>query len=220
MASLKKPVKAPSAAPAKKPAATKPAAEKTTPAKAAPKKTFPAKKTGTAAKPAVARAPRPTWEAPADMKTGSYDFLFTTDDHGLIDMRTAQGVRIKGKWDNPDAPRYDLREFDINTLMAFYARISAVVFAPNPIRRLPANTTFRLVIRAVVRRADGTLAARIIGASHKSGKKTVWFEDKADPTYRKLRKVARILPSVFVDAQLFPSGRRSKKNQEEADLDE
>jgi hypothetical protein len=48
------------------------------------------------------------------------------------------------------------------------------------------------------------------------GKKAKWFEDKKDPIYRKLRKAARVLPSVFINAQLPPSGRRtSKKDADE-----
>ena len=196
---------------------TKPTAKPA--AKAAPaKKGFPAKKTGASAKKAAPAKPKPQWMAPADFKPAFFKFAFATDQEGLIDPASVQGQRVRGRWDNPEAKTYDLREYDVNTLVGFIARMSAAVWGTNPTRRIPGETTYQMVVRVTKRSATGALAVRIVGVHHKvEGKKGKWFEDKTDPTFRKIRRAARWLPAAFTDVQLPPS--RSTKRKVEAEDD-
>lgn len=170
-------------------------------------------KKASAKKAASARPPKPEWQAPADFKPAFFQFVFTTDDQGLMDPASLSGERIRGRWDNPDAKRYDLSTYDQSTLIGFAARMSAAIWGTNPARRIPGNTTYTVVLRVNKRSATGALAVRVIGVQHKvEGKKAKWFEDKADPTFRKFRRAARWLPAAFTDVQLPPS-RRSKKEK-------
>ena len=187
------------------------------PAKAAPAaRTPPVRRAATAAKKPVAGARtapvKPVWMAPADFKPSFFDFSFKTDAYGLIESGSLTGERVKGRWDNEDAKRFDMADYDQATLAAFGMRMSPGIFAPNPERRVPGDKIFRMIVRVSKKAADGSLSARIVGVSMKSeGKKAKWFEDKSDITYRKIRKAARILPSAFINVQLPPSGRRSSK---------
>lgn len=219
MATLKKPAAKPVAKPGAKPAskvAAKPVAKPAVKTATA-KKTFPARKTAVAgAKKPAAKAKLPTFKAPADFKPAFIEYGFTIGKDGLIDTRTVECQRVKGRWDNADAPRYDMRSYDINTVMGITARLSSVTFAPNILRRLAAGSKFKLVIRVAKRAADGSLAAGIkVGQFLNEKGKMAWFEDKADPDWRRLRRANRQLPSAFVDIQLPPSKRTKKVADEE-----
>ena len=197
MATLKKPT-----APAKKVAA-----------KSAPAKKVPAKKAGAA----PARV-KPTWMAPADFKPAFFNFTFQTDSQALIVPESVQGMRYRGRWDNPEAKTFDLRDYDVSSLIGFASRLSAAIWAPNVVRRITPDASWRLVLRVAKRSTDGSLAARIIGvAIKKEGKKARWIEDKTDVDLRKIRRAARWLPAAFTDVQLPPSTRRSSKKEEEAE---
>lgn len=203
----------------KKPVAKTPAAKpaaKSAPATSAPaKRGFPAKKTGAALKTA-ARPPKLTFDAPADMKPAFFEFEFTTGADGLMIPESVQMSRVKGKWDNADAPRYDMREYDAATLMAVATRIAAVTFAPNVAKRLPTDTAFLLIIRASKNSATNALNAAIRFGRHadtsQAKLKWKWFEDPKQevwgPIWRRLKRANRILPSAFVSVQLPPSKRR------------
>lgn len=198
------------AAPAKKAAAPAPV-KKAAPAKSAPAKKPVAKKGAAAARPA-----RPTWDAPADFKPAFFNFTFKTDSQALIIPESVQGQRYKGRWDNENAKTFDLREYDLSTLIGFAARMSAAIWAPNVVRRVTPDASWRIVLRVSKRSADSSLAARIIGVAIKTeGKKAKWFEDKTDPNFRKIRRAARWLPAAFTDVQLPPSTRRKAKNEED-----
>lgn len=203
-----------SAAPAKKVAAPSPAK------KAAPAKSVPAKKPAAKKGAAAARPARPTWDAPADFKPAFFNFTFKTDSQALIIPESVQGQRYRGRWDNENAKTFELREYDISTLIGFAARMSAALWAPNIVRRVAPDASWRVVLRVSKRSANGSLAVRIIGVAIKmEGKKARWFEDKADPDFRKIRRAARWLPAAFTDVQLPPSTRRTKKTEED-DSDE
>lgn len=199
---------APAAKPAAKPAAEKPAAPV--------KRGFPAKSTGAAKKTAVARPPKLLFDAPADMKPAFFEFEFTTGTDGLMIPESVQMARVKGKWDNADAPRFDMREYDAATLVATATRIAAVTFAPNVAKRLPANTAFLLIIRASKNSATNALNAAIRFGRHADASqaklKWKWFEDPKQevwgPVWRRLKRASRLLPSAFVSVQLPPSKRR------------
>jgi hypothetical protein len=74
-----------------------------------------------------------------------------------------------------------------------------------------------------MRKADGTILSGIksIARMVKSAKtgKGIWKEmvDKTDPAYRKIRSASRFLPGAFVNLQLPPSTRRSKKEDEDTE---
>ncbi len=221
MATLKKatPVAAKSVA-AKKPVAK--AVASSPPAKkdadpVAAKKGFPAKKAGSAQKAGAAPARvKPKWMAPADFKPAFFNFTFQTDSQALIIPESMQGLRYRGRWDNEEAKTFDLRDYDVSSLMGVASRLSAAIWAPNVLRRITPDASWRVVLRVTRRSVDGSLAARIIGvAIKKEGKKARWIEDKTDTDLRKIRRAARWLPAAFTDVQLPPSTRRTKK--EEAD---
>lgn len=183
----------------------------------AAKKAFPARKVG-----AYPKKPRPvkiTFDAPADMKPCFIELMFRTQEDGLIGPKF-KAIRVRGNWTNPEARRYDMMEYDAPTVAAMISRISARTFSTNITRRLPANATFRLVIRAGKRAADDTILSGVKSiarlAKLKSGK-SAWKEmtDVKDPVRRKLRSVSRFLPGAFVNIQLPPTGRKPKEEAEE-----
>lgn len=178
--------------------------------KAAPAKKAPAKKT------ASGRPAPITFEAPADFKPAFVEVTFGVGADGLIIPSSVSANRVRGRWDNAEAKRFDLSEYDQITLLGIATRIAYATFAPNVLRRLPAGTKYFLVLRVAKKSVDGSLTARIVAARHQAeGAKWKWYSDKADPVYRKLRRIGKLLPSAFVEFQLPPSGRRSKKSADE-----
>jgi hypothetical protein len=195
--------------------------KKATPAAAIPKKKgFPARKPGT---PVVKRAPSkplPKFKAPADYKPAFYEVVVGIGKDGLIDPRQYRVTRIAGKLDNPAAKRNDMSEFDTTTMFGIISRLSSIMFITNLEKRLecfPAGARFRITVRVSKRAADGSLAATV-KLLHRITKEGKWrlMDDKTDPTYRRIRRVARILPSAFVDAQLPPKAIRGAKKEEDA----
>ncbi len=169
---------------------------------------------------AKAKPAKITFDAPSDMKPCFIEFFFRTQEDGLI----GGGVkcqRVKGNWSNPEAKRFDMLEYDPQTVIAITSRFAARTFATNAGKRLPANTAFKIIIRAGLRKADNTLmggvkSIAILKKSEKTGKSR-WaeIEDAKDPVRRKLRSVGRFIPGAFVNLQLPPSTRRSKKDADE-----
>ena len=179
-------------------------------------------------KPAVKRAApartppvKITFDAPSDMKPCFIELAFRTQADGLIGP-SFRCLRVRGNWTNEDAKRFDMMEYDAPTVAAIISRIAARTFATNALRRLPANTAFKVIIRAGMRKADGTIIASIRSVSKqvklKSGKST-WKElvDRTDPVHRKIRSCGRFLPGAFVHLQLPPSTRRTKKGDDDTE---
>lgn len=208
----------------KKPAAAAPAKKV---AAAPAKKAFPAKK------PAVKRAPLTEAEkkkiaatkkkilmfkAPSDFRPAYFQVRFATQHDGLIHPNV-KIERIRGQWDNPEAKRYDLSEYDTVTQQGILSRMQAAFYATNYTRRLPPREKFTIFFRVTKKSADDTLNVSVKAAAQyveKNGKlKPQWFSDKADPTYRKIRRCARLMRGAFVEVQLPPSGRRPKKEEAE-----
>ena len=199
------------AVPAKKAPAR--AAATTTPAK----KGFPARKPGTVAR---ARPAKITFKAPADFKPSFFEIVFATLRDGLVNGSSINIQRVRGNWTNEEAKRFNLAEYDMPTYNAIIARLGAI-YAPNVLKRLPPKTKFTLVIRVNRKAADGTLSVLVKGIKQTSpslktpGKfVSKWFADKKDPTYRKIRKIAAILPGAFIVVQLPPAGRQKKAADE------
>jgi len=190
------------------------------------KKTFPAKKAGGA--PAAKRAPQPKllFKAPVDFKPAFFEVEFRVGKDGLIHPSKFDVQRVRGKWDNAENPRYNLADYDVVTYAMIAARLSSVTWAANVAKRLPALSSFGLVLRVAKRANDGSLATRIVATRQlvKVGEKSkwVWFDmakpaHKADLNWRKLKKAARFLPSAFVNVQLPPSKRPKKAAEESED---
>ena len=180
------------------------------------------KASGAVAKKAPSTRPAPVvFKAPADFKPAFFEVEFATMRDGLVNGASVKINRVKGNWTNAEAKRYDLSTYDQATLNGVVARLGAI-YAPNILKRLPLKTKFGLVLRVNKRAADGNLSVLFKGIKQSiESKKTPgkfvwkWFEDKSDVTYRKIRKISRILPSAFVNVQLPPSGRQPKKTDEE-----
>jgi hypothetical protein len=192
------------------------AAAKETATAAPVKKKAPGRPAG---KPAAPRKPLPKFKAPADFRPAFYQVLIGFGKDGLIDPRSVKVIRIQGKIDNPDAKRSDLAEFDQTTILGVVARLSAVLFMPSLEKRLelfPAGSKFRITIRVSKRAADGSLGVSV-KMIHRLSSENKWrlIQDKADPAYRRIRRVARIMPSGFIAAQLPPKGVRKKKEAED-----
>ncbi len=162
---------------------------------------------------APARVQPPKAIAPADFKPFFLEVKFTVGADGLINPSKFDAYRVKGRQDNPDNRRYDLREYDVDSLMGIAARISSATYAPNHERRLPPNSQWFLAFRVAKASADDTLRAslKVMQVKLEGKKLKTLGEDKTDLLYRKIRKVNRIAGSAFVNVQLPPAGRRPKQ---------
>jgi hypothetical protein len=132
---------------------------------------------------------------------------------------------VRGKWDNPDAPRFDLATYDMPTLLGIATRLGAMAFAPNITRRLPPKSKFGVVLRVNCRAATGSISVLVKGAKYlsvsKSTGKAKWVWVNAQSTeaalllHRRMRRMGRFLNGAFVEVQLPPSKRRAKADEEE-----
>lgn len=165
-----------------------------------------------------------------------------TEADGLL-ASAIKGVRVNGRYDleDPasieDKKKFDMAAYDPQTLIGIQARLAGPTFkATNdkkyPVEvkgrtevkgamRLPANTTFRLVLRVNRKSADGSLAilCKQILQAVKSPKGVVKAVplDKKDPVYRALRKSLRTMPAAFKNVQMPPAKRRAKKSEDDGD---
>jgi hypothetical protein len=216
---------------AKKPAAKGAGLAAWRAAKAAGK--VPAKKSTTRATTRAPRTPPVEFPAPPDFKPFFAEVKFRTGEDGLL-MPKFVVNRIRGRWDNPEAKRFDMLEYDQQTALALVSRLSGRLFAPNQLKRLTANKSFQVVLRVALRRkknAKGkviseTLGARIVSIGHyvkkKDSTKSIlrWFNprekeaDKVNVDRRKIQSANRFLAGSFVNVQLPPSGRKSKGEDE------
>lgn len=181
------------------------------------------KKGGTGAK----RPRKPTIDffPPADFKPFAVDIKFKTGKDGLL-MPDFQVERIRGRWNNEDAKRWDMMEYDAATVTALMSRLGGLMFAPNVVKRLPANTGYRIILRVALRKVSADSDKKKLGVSiaaiaryiksKKTGKmKATWLTDAKDADRRRLRRSAKHLAGAFTKVMLPPSGRRSKKETEE-----
>jgi hypothetical protein len=82
--------------------------------------------------------------------------------------------------------------------------------------RLPASTSFKILLRVNRKSADGSLSVLIKHIqqgvkSAKTGRITAIDLDKKDPVYRAFRKVSRILPAAFKNVLMPPKKVRGKR---------
>jgi hypothetical protein len=159
-----------------------------------------------------------TYEVPEDFKPFFVEACIRTDDAGLF-APAIKVTAIKGRWENENAKRFDMMGYDPNTAVALVARLAARCFATNEAKRLTPKSAFKIIIRAS-KKGDNVLSSRVVSIaklskSEKTGK-TSWKElvDKDDLNRRKIRSVARFLPSVFTRALPIPKGKVAKSDEE------
>lgn len=214
---------------------------KSAPAKSAPVKSAPAKRATPApsVKPATSKAPakqapvrkpaaRGATKAltaeqkkelrmhslPADFAPFAMHLTFKVGKDGYMYADKMTLDRIKGRWDNDDAKRFDMFEYDQRTAAAVVARFTAATSASNPLRRLPAGATFSVFYR-VAKNKDEVCIVSIKAVERASKGKWVPLEDKTDPVLRLIRRSAVLLRGAFTDVQLPPAGKRAKKSDDE-----
>ena len=148
---------------------------------------------GAAKKPGVKRAPNPnkippvTFPGPSDFKPFFLEFSFRAGEDGLL-MPKFSIKRVRGRYDNPDAKRFNMMEYDPHTALALVSRFSGKLFTPTQwrivkdedgevvkdkdgeikktTRRLTPNTSFQAIIRVSLRRkknAKGRVISESLG---------------------------------------------------------
>ncbi|EMI5828597.1 MULTISPECIES: hypothetical protein [Bacteria] len=179
-----------------------------------------------------ARVPLPTFTAPADFAPHFLEVVVTTEEDGLLASQI-EATRYIGRY-NPEAEdkkKRNLAAYDMRTLLAIQARLAAVTFKPTndkkfPAKaadraegvkgsmRLPANKTFKLVLRANKKKDTGALAVRVVSVSQdvklKSGVVKSVELTKLDPVARMFKRAARFLPAAFQNVQAPPKLRRGR----------
>lgn len=183
-----------------------------------------AKKAGTGTK--RTRKPTIDFMPPADFKPFAVDIKFKTGKDGLL-TTDFQVERIQGRWDNENAKRWDMMEYDPATVTALMSRLGGMMYAPNVLKRLKPNTAYRMILRVSLRKIPTSDTKKKLGVSiaaiaryqksAKTGKLRIsWLSDSADLDRRRLRRSAtKILPGAFTKVLLPPSTRRSRKNEKE-----
>lgn len=179
-----------------------------------------------------ARKPLPTFEAPADFKSHFLEVSLRTEKDGLLATQI-KGTRYQGRFDPnaEDKKKADLGSYDSNTLIGIQARFAAVTFKatndkkyPAEVKgrtevkgamRLPANTSFKVLLRVNRKAADGSISVLIKniqqGVKNAKGRMTALDLDKKDPVYRAFRKASRILPAAFKSVLMPPKRTRGTR---------
>lgn len=136
------------------------------------------------------------FKAPAGLSGCFIDFGFSTAKDGFIAPGCTVEI-IKGKWDNENAPRYDMMEHDPQTALALIARFNMLMYAANPAKRLPPKQEYQVLIRVSVLRRDNSIRAGIKACWHTNPKRPdadlIEFVDKKDPEYRRIRRTGKFL---------------------------
>jgi hypothetical protein len=181
-----------------------------------------------------ARKPLPTFDAPADFKSHFLEVSLRTEKDGLLASQI-KATRYQGRFDPnaEDKKKADLGGYDWATLIGIQARFAAVTFKatndkkyPAEVKgrtevkgamRLPANTSFKILLRVNRKAADGTISVLIKniqqGVKNAKGRITAIDLDKKDPVYRAFRKAGRILPAAFKAVLMPPKRTRGKKDE-------
>lgn len=154
------------------------------------------------------------FKAPEGLKSCFVMLGFSTAKDGFI-TPGATAELIRGKWDNENAPTYDLFEHDPTTATTLMSRFMMLTYAPNPIRRLAPNTSYEVLMRLGVGTKDGVMRV---------GVKIVWrgltksgdlqeIVDKKDPELRKLRRAGKFLPGSFTHCVSLDDLREIEREQ-------
>lgn len=220
----------------KKPAAKRPAADTEKPAA---KKGFPPKKKAGSAPKRAKRKPV-LFQAPPDFKSHFLLVEVHTEKDGLIGGNVS-ATRYQGRFDPQaeDKKKFNLGDYDQDTLRGIAARLSGISYKSTQDRfysadpservgvrgahRMPKSTTFHVLLRAAVRKADNTLAVSVKEVfqrvSKQKGGKTVTRSvalAATDPVRRLLRRAGRLLPAAFKGVLIPPKRTRGSRKAEEA----
>ena len=201
------------------------------------KKGFPPAKDGKAKKAKSKKKALPTFKAPADFKPHFLLVQLVTEADGLL-ASNVSAVRYQGKFarDADDKKKFDMAAYDMKTLIGIAARFAGVSYKatndkkyPVDVKervgfkgaaRLPAKTTFQVLLRVGKKAADNSLTAGVKGVwqavtSKKSGRLILKELEKTDVCYRALRKASRTMPAAFANVQMPPKRTRGGKKNEE-----
>jgi len=182
------------------------------------------------------RNPLPQFKAPADFKPHFLEVTVRTEADGLL-ATSIRAIRFQGRYD-PDAEdkkKSDMSAYDMTTMIGIQARLAGLTFKPTNDRkypvelknrsavkgsmRLPASTTFKLLLRINRRKADETLSVAIKtvwqGVKNKAGRVSGVELEKTDPICRMFRRAARFMPAAFKNVQAPPARRRKKADEVE-----
>jgi len=175
------------------------------------------------AKPKAERKPLPLFKAPEDFKPHFLEVLVKTDKDGLL-SNLCKATRYVGRYDPqaPDKKKIDLGGYDQTTLQGILSRFSMVTYVTNVAKRLPVNTTFKILLRVNRKAKDGSLSilfkqVSVGKKSAKTGRVTAVELDKKDVQYRMFRKSSRIMPAAFKDVLMPPKRVRGVKVVEDND---
>lgn len=145
-------------------------------------------------------APKIVFKAPKEVKSFFVEFNFATAKDGFIDPASLEVTAIKGKWDNENAPRYDLLALDPQTAAAIIGRFSLKIYAANILKRLPVGKEYSIILRVSVSTRDHSVRCGVKTAFFVNAKgKLQEFVDKRDPEYRKIRGGAKFMAGAFTN---------------------
>ena len=148
------------------------------------------------------------YEAPENFKPFFAHLFVQTGKDGLI--QTVDVVRFKGRPDNPKAKQVKLSETDPETLASVAARLAGPTYKPNIAKRLPTNTSFRMLVRVGASDDNLRFGVKEILAKKGSKKKRL---GKKHPWWRLLRKCSRTMPAAFMDIGEFPKFKKEKEEK-------
>ncbi len=179
--------------------------------------------TGGKGKPkAKAKKPLPIFKAPEDFKPHFLEVLVKTEKDGLL-SNAIKATRYVGRYDPqaPDKKKIDLGSYDPTTLIGLLSRLSMTTYTSNVAKRLPANTTYKILLRVNRKSKDGSLSIAFkmisVGVKNAAGRMKAKELDKKDPQYRLFRKCNRILPAAFKTVLMPPKKVRGAKVKVEED---
>lgn len=180
-------------------------------------------------KAAKKKAALPMWKAPEDFKPFFVTVAMRTDKDGLLSS-SIKATRYQGRYDPQaeDKKKFDMSAYDPKTVNGILSRFAMTTFVTNVAKRLPANTTFQVLLRVNKKSSkddkakDGTIAVGFKGLdiavmSKKTGRLKLEALDKKDPMYRKFRKASRILPAAFKEVQMPPKRSRGANKKGASD---
>lgn len=168
------------------------------------------------------RVALPLWKAPEDFKPFFLEVSVNTEKDGLLGT-AIRCVRYQGRYDEnaPDNKKANLNHYDHATVIGVMSRFAAVTYVTNAHKRLPASTSFKILLRVNRKAKDGSISVLFkgmwIAAKSKTGRVKAKALDKSDFNYRKFRKAARILPAAFKNVLPMPNlrAKRSKATDDD-----
>lgn len=185
------------------------------------------KPTTETATPKRVRQPLPTWPVPADFKAFYADLIVRTDKDGLLCAKGIKMVRYVSEKSKADPTKvFDMVADDPITVMGVLSRFSTKTFVTNTVKRLPANTAFKLVLRVGMSKKDESnpvikcglksvsevTVKKVKTASGIKKKAVVTLLDKKDPNRRKFANCVKFLGSAFQNV-LAPRVRTREENK-------